>query len=48
MSVVSLDSLSFSGLVWTLKLLPSKHTQRPAYGMLGHSPVHSRDQHMVL
>jgi len=23
MSVVSIDSLSFSGLVWTLKLLPS-------------------------
>lgn len=48
MPVVSLDSLSYSGLVQTLKLLPSKYTQRPAYGMLGHLPVHSRDQHMVL
>jgi len=27
MAVVSLDGLSFSALVWTFKLLPSKHTE---------------------
>jgi hypothetical protein len=27
MAVVSLDSLSFSGLVWAFKLLPSKHIE---------------------
>jgi len=27
MPVVSLDGLSFSGLAWTFKLLPSKHTE---------------------
>jgi len=32
---VSPDSLSFSGLARTFKLLPSKHTERPSYGLLG-------------
>jgi hypothetical protein len=27
MLIVSLDSLSFSGLAWMFKLLPSKHTE---------------------
>jgi hypothetical protein len=27
MSVVSVDGLSFSGLVWTFKLLPIKHAE---------------------
>jgi len=27
MSVVYVDGLSFSGLMWTFKLLPSKHTE---------------------
>ena len=35
MPIVSFDSLNFSGLAWTFKLLPSKHTERPAYGLLG-------------
>jgi hypothetical protein len=43
---ISLDGLSFSGLTWTFKLLPS--TQRPALGMLGYLPVDlKRDQQMV-
>jgi hypothetical protein len=46
MPVLSRDCLSFSGFVWTFKLLPSKHAET-AYGMQGYSPVHFRDQHMV-
>jgi len=44
--IVSLDNLSFPGLTWKIKLVPSK-PQRPAYHMLGHSPIHCRDQCMV-
>jgi len=39
MPIVSLDSLSFLGILWSFELLPSKH-QRTAYDMLGHLPVH--------
>jgi hypothetical protein len=45
MPVVSHDCLSFSGLAWIFQLLAS--TQRTAYGMLGYSPVHFTDQHVV-
>jgi len=44
--IVSLDSLSFSGLTWKILLVSSK-PQRPAYHMIGHSPIHCRDQCMV-
>ena len=44
-AILSFDGLSFSGLAWTFKLQPSKQTQRPAYDMVGHSPVHFGDQH---
>jgi len=27
LSIVSLEDLSFSGLTWTIKLLPRKHTE---------------------
>jgi len=27
MPIVSFDGLNFSGLAWTFKLLPSKHTE---------------------
>jgi len=46
MPFASLNGLNFSGLVWTFKLLPSKHTETRTC-MLGHSPVHFRDQHGV-
>ena len=45
MPIMFCDSLSFSGLAWTFKLLPRKHkvdTQTPAYRMLGHLPVLQR------
>jgi hypothetical protein len=41
-SVVSLDGLGFSALVWILKFQPSKDTET---SMLDHSPVHFRDQY---
>jgi hypothetical protein len=44
--ILSDDSLRFSDIVWTLKLLASKHKQ--AYGMLGHLPLPYRDQYMAL
>ena len=50
MTIVSCDGLCFSGLAWAFKLLPSTHTQTHthlAYGVLDHSPVHLRDQHLV-
>jgi len=41
MSIVSFDSLSFSGLEWTLYLLPSEQTGNSVwYGRL--SPVNSQ------
>jgi len=43
MPSLSCDGLHFSGLAWTFKLLSSKHIQRPAYSMVGHSPVHIGD-----
>ena len=46
MAVVSCDGLSFSGLVWTSKMQPSKLI--PAYGMLGHSPAQFGDHCRVL
>ena len=46
MAVISLDGLSFSGLVWAFKLYQA-NIQRPAYAVLGHLPVSFRDQHMV-
>lgn len=46
MPVVSCDGLSFSGIAWTFKLLPSK-CKNSAYGKFGHSPGHFRDQHGV-
>ena len=45
MPTVFLNRPSFSGLVWMIKFLPSKHTVN---GMLGHSPGSFRDQHRVL
>lgn len=45
MSTVFLNSPSFSGLMWMIKFLPSKHTVN---GMIGHSPVSFRDQDVVL
>jgi hypothetical protein len=38
MSFVSLNDLSFYGLMWTFKSLPF-NTQRLAYGFVGHSPL---------
>lgn len=46
MLIASVDGLSFYSLAWTSKLLPSK-TLTPTYGMLGHSTLHFRDQHVV-
>lgn len=45
MLTVFLNSPSFSGLMWMIKYLPSKYTVN---GMIGHSPVSFRDQHIVL
>jgi len=38
MLILSLLSLSFSGIAWKFKLLPK--TQKPAYGIINHLPVH--------
>jgi len=38
--------LCIDGIAWTFKLLPVK-TQRPAFGMLGHSSLYFRDQYVV-
>jgi len=40
---ISLHDMSFSGLAWTFKLLPSKHTD----GMVTHLPVHCGDWYVV-
>jgi len=45
MPTLFLNSPSFSGLVWMIKFLPSKHTVN---GMIGHSAVSFRDQYIVL
>jgi hypothetical protein len=46
MSVVSLDGLGYSGLAWTLKLLPSNHTETSVC-LARPSTVHFRDMHVV-
>jgi len=48
MPIVAVDGLSCSCLAWTFKLVPNKNTQRSAYSMPGHSPVHFTDQYVVL
>lgn len=45
MPTLFLNSPSFSGLVWIIKFLPSKHTVN---GMIGHSAISFRDQYIVL
>jgi hypothetical protein len=39
MPLVSVDRLNFSRSAWTFRLL-QVNTQKPVYGMLGHSLVH--------
>jgi len=46
MSTVILVGLNPCGLELTFKI-PTKQTQRPAYGMLGHSPLRIREHRMV-
>jgi len=46
MPILSGDSLHFSGIVWTLKLLTN--TRKQACGMLGYLHVAYRDQHVGL
>jgi len=46
MPVVSLEGPSFLASHGPLNWY-HVNIQRPAYGMLGHLTVHSRDQHMV-
>jgi hypothetical protein len=43
MPFLALESLSFSGLAWTLKFLQA-NTQQTVFGMQGHIPVHPTDQ----
>jgi hypothetical protein len=45
MPTISLDGPNVSGLVWTFNCYQRKHT-RDQYGMLSHSPVYFKDQHM--
>jgi len=42
MPVVSLDSLSFSGLAYTNKLLPSKHTETSVWRARPHDSTFER------
>jgi hypothetical protein len=46
MPIVSLDGLSFSGLAWMFKLLPSKITHTSILHARSFA-VYFRDQHMV-
>jgi hypothetical protein len=46
MPILSLDDLSLYGLAWTFSCYQA-NTHTPAYGMLGHLPVHFTNHHIA-